>query len=269
MKYRNYNNNSNYRWIFFILFLFLGGFRLITILLPLLIALLIQILPLIFFIYIITRFVKGINLNNNLNSYKKSDSIDHSRFVELLIHILIKVVKADGHIDNREIQVIRNFFSQKMHYRRIQMIWVNDLIKYALSNSFPLEDLCSEFNNKFNYESRLILLDLVYQVVLSDNHLSNSEKVIIDRIIDLLKISENDHNQIKSLFFDPSREDHHYSVLGLKKGASKDEIRKAYKDACKKHHPDKVFHLGEEFKQVAEEKMSSINASYEYLIKRI
>jgi DnaJ like chaperone protein len=33
------------------------------------------------------------------------------------------------------------------------------------------------------------------------------------------------------------------------------------------YHPDKVRHLGEEFRKVAEEKMKDINAAYDYLSK--
>jgi len=34
------------------------------------------------------------------------------------------------------------------------------------------------------------------------------------------------------------------------------------------YHPDKVGHLGDEFKKVAEEKMKEINRAYEFLKKK-
>jgi DnaJ like chaperone protein len=34
------------------------------------------------------------------------------------------------------------------------------------------------------------------------------------------------------------------------------------------YHPDRVGHLGEEFRQVAEEKMKEINVAYNYLKKK-
>ncbi len=43
----------------------------------------------------------------------------------------------------------------------------------------------------------------------------------------------------------------YYEVLGLKKGASKDEIKKAFREAAKKHHPDKGGDP-EEFKKINE-----------------
>jgi DnaJ like chaperone protein len=35
-----------------------------------------------------------------------------------------------------------------------------------------------------------------------------------------------------------------------------------------KYHPDKVGHLGDEFKKVAEDKMKELNVAYEYLKKK-
>ena len=57
-------------------------------------------------------------------------------------------------------------------------------------------------------------------------------------------------------------------MLGVKPGSTKEEVKKAYREACKQHHPDKVHHLGEEFRKVAEEKMQKINSAYAALMKQ-
>ena len=59
--------------------------------------------------------------------------------------------------------------------------------------------------------------------------------------------------------FDP------FQVLNVNKGASADEIEKAYKTMLKKYHPDKVAHLGEEFQHTAHEKVINIKKAYEML----
>ena len=51
-----------------------------------------------------------------------------------------------------------------------------------------------------------------------------------------------------------------YEVLGLQKGASEDEIKKAYRRLAMKHHPDK-----NQGNKAAEEKFKEINAAYEVL----
>lgn len=51
-----------------------------------------------------------------------------------------------------------------------------------------------------------------------------------------------------------------YSVLGVPRGASEEEITKAYRKLAKKYHPD--LNPGD---KVAQEKMSEINAAYEQI----
>ncbi|PLX04896.1 MAG: hypothetical protein C0595_01535 [Marinilabiliales bacterium] len=42
-----------------------------------------------------------------------------------------------------------------------------------------------------------------------------------------------------------------------------DELKKAYRDLAKQHHPDRVAHLGEDVKKAAEIKFTKLNAAYE------
>ena len=54
-----------------------------------------------------------------------------------------------------------------------------------------------------------------------------------------------------------------YDVLGIPKGASKDDIKKAYRNLVKKHHPDKVRNLGQVAEEAAKEKFQRIQKAYE------
>lgn len=56
-----------------------------------------------------------------------------------------------------------------------------------------------------------------------------------------------------------------YEVLGLKQGASQEEIKKAYRELVKKYHPDK--HTNNELKDLAQERMREINEAYDTLTK--
>ncbi len=62
-----------------------------------------------------------------------------------------------------------------------------------------------------------------------------------------------------------SRADDPYSILGVRPDASLDEVKKAYRELANKYHPDKVNHLGEEFKTMAEKRFKEIQAAYETL----
>ena len=55
-----------------------------------------------------------------------------------------------------------------------------------------------------------------------------------------------------------------YEVLGIKRGASKDEIKAAYRKLAKQYHPDK--HVNNPLKDLAQEKFLEIQQAYEQLM---
>lgn len=56
-----------------------------------------------------------------------------------------------------------------------------------------------------------------------------------------------------------------YEILGLRPGASSDEVHAAYRKLAHQYHPDKVSHLGEEFQDMARQKFVEIQDAYEKL----
>ncbi|OQX62341.1 MAG: hypothetical protein B5M55_08000 [Desulfococcus sp. 4484_242] len=59
-----------------------------------------------------------------------------------------------------------------------------------------------------------------------------------------------------------------YTVLGVSPGASAREIREAYRCLANQYHPDKVAHLGKEFRELAEIRFKEIQAAYQELSSR-
>ncbi|MFO7461091.1 MAG: DnaJ domain-containing protein [Desulfatiglandales bacterium] len=56
-----------------------------------------------------------------------------------------------------------------------------------------------------------------------------------------------------------------YNVLGVAQTATAEEIRTAYRRLAGKYHPDKVAHLGEEFRILAEQKFKEVQQAYQQL----
>jgi DnaJ-domain-containing protein 1 len=64
---------------------------------------------------------------------------------------------------------------------------------------------------------------------------------------------------------DPLISEDFHRILGVRKGASHDEITQAYLAAIKKNHPDKMAGMAPEFIRLAEERTQKINAAYAHL----
>lgn len=230
-----------------------------------------------FFIFVLIALFWGILffIKRKVSTYERSQTETHNVFVFLLVNILVKIAQVDGKVTQEEINTIINFFRNHLHYNQSQIFWVKDLIKEALASTLSLEVLLADFKNRFNYEPRLILLELVYQVIYSEPVVPSTapELEVAQRIAIFLEITEYDHLSIRSRYMARARatvtsEERYYQVLGLELGATFEEIKSAYRKLSMKYHPDKVGHLGEEFRQVAEEKMKELNEAYQFLKKK-
>lgn len=210
--------------------------------------------------------------------YEATQTESHNQFVFLLVNILVKLAKSDGHFTKSELQTMTNFFQYSLHYNQDQMYWVKQLIKEARDSEQNLEELLTEFRRTFAYEPRLILLELIYQILYTKVPVNDQELKQARQIAAFLQINEYDQRTIEAKYRYGRQggtaagatisEEQYYAVLGLKAGADFVVIKQAYRKLSKQYHPDKVAHLGEEFKAVAEEKMKEINVAYDFFEKK-
>ena len=212
-------------------------------------------------------------IKRRVSQYEQGQTEARNNFVSLLVHILVKVAQFDGKITREELQTIKNFFRTHLHYNQNQMFWVNELIRDATHNPDSLETLLAQFKSSFAYEPRLILVELVFQVFFANERVTDQELELARKIAEFLGIFQYDFQTIQSRYVYRQQttvnvEQHYYEVLGLQDGVDFVEIKQAYRKLSMKYHPDKVAHLGEEFKGVAEEKMKEINAAYQYFKKK-
>jgi len=216
-------------------------------------------------------------LQRQVATYASTQSESHNRFVWLLVHILVRIAQLDDYVSKDEVQTIQRFFQYNLHYNQTKMAWVKNLIKEATESTETLESMLEEFKRTFAYEPRLILLELIYQIVYTKDPVPQNELEKARTIAVFLKISQYDLRTIEAKYTyhrqrqaTETRENdvHFYAVLGLEPGADMETIKKSYRQLSMKYHPDKVSHLGDEFKKIAEEKMKEINAAYGFFKKK-
>jgi DnaJ like chaperone protein len=82
---------------------------------------------------------------------------------------------------------------------------------------------------------------------------------VFDRAAHLLGIDAADLPHARA-----SREaDRDFEILGVSPDAERDAVRSAYRGLARKYHPDRVDHLGPEFRDLAQEKFVEIQKAYE------
>ena len=262
MRYRSYDNGGNYFWLGLLIFLMFGGFKTLFLLLPLFFSL----LPLIIFLFVGYKLIKLIFSNKTIHSHIKNNTKQRSHFVELMIHLTTHAIKADGVVDTREIQAIITFFQTRLGFNQNKLLWINDLIRHALHKHFPLQKITQEMNAQFKSYEKQLCIELIMAIIIADGKVTKEEISLLDEIADQLSIERTFFDQLKQRYLSTNTSENYksdYDILGVSKSDSPEAIKKAYKQLCKKYHPDKVQHLGEEFKKFAEQKIKEINSAYD------
>jgi len=117
-----------------------------------------------------------------------------------------------------------------------------------------------------DYNSRVQLLHILFGIASADGKVDKSELDTIGTISSLLGISSADFLSIKAMFIKNTESD--FQILEIESSASDDEIKKAYRKMAVKFHPDKVAHLGEDYRKDAEEKFKKVQEAYENIKKQ-
>ncbi len=204
--------------------------------------------------------------------YRRARSTRGVRFIELMVALLVRLAEVDGQLDRREVTAIRRFFEQRLGYRGEQLLWIRDLIKESRRSARPIESICAEIGAAYSIHERFLILQVLAQVAEADGRLSAGERRFIEHVAVLLGlapfVSGFEFGMGGPESARPAadrRVDEALATLGLARGASADDIKRAWRQLSLENHPDRVTHLGEEFRQLAEERMRAINAAYDVL----
>ena len=202
------------------------------------------------------------------------------------------VAAADGHASQEELASIVGFFARRGATSQFMALLDRDLAHFRTDPD--IRRVTSVLREGAAHHSELLyIFGAVVMVAGADNVLHPDEKKALYLIGDLLGLSRDTVEDSMANGFGfrgahqrgggqwsnqrggyaPPRRPHaepmesHYRTLGLKPGASAEEIKRAYRDLAHKYHPDKVAHMGEEFQALAEEKFKAIQSAYEVLRK--
>jgi len=180
-----------------------------------------------------------------------------------LLVLVAAMMKADNKVVKSELDYVRQFFVRQFGQSAASEALV--MLKDILKQDIPVRDVCMQISRNMDYSSRLQLLHLLFNISVADGTVNSLETEAIEKMSGYLGIASSDFVSIRNMFVPETNSS--YKILEIEPSATDDEIKKAYRRMAKKYHPDKVSHLGDEFRKSADEKFKKVNDAYNKIKK--
>ncbi|MFO7940320.1 MAG: TerB family tellurite resistance protein [Bacteroidales bacterium] len=184
-------------------------------------------------------------------------------FAVSLLVLAAAVMKADGKVMRSELDYVKKFLRQ--NFGEDSAAEALQMLRKLLNQPIPLQSVCAQIRQNLDYPARLELLHFLLNVAKADGQIHQAELNAVKHIAQLLGIQDKDLSAMDAMSEDTLEAA--YKVLGISQQASDAEVKKAYRRMALKYHPDKVGHLGEDFKETAKEKFQKVSAAYEKISK--
>ncbi len=185
-------------------------------------------------------------------------------FMISMLVLFSAVMKADRQMLKSELDYVKQFLQQQQ-FGAAQVQDFMTLFKDIVKQDYPLRDVCRQIQRSMDHPSRLELVHVLFGLSRSDGHVHPDEVKIIHTIARYLNVNNQDFDSIKAMFFRDTLSD--YTILEVDSSSSDEAVKKAYRKVARKYHPDKVSHLGEDLKHLAEEKFKAVNDAYQNIKK--
>jgi DnaJ like chaperone protein len=187
-------------------------------------------------------------------------------FTIAVIALGAKMAKADGQVDRSEIAAFKEVF-QVPQSETANVARVFDLAKRDARGFEPYAQQIGRMFRK-NHPVLEELLDGLFHIARADGKVHDSELAYLAEVARLFGFSEADFARIREANVGPDKADP-YTILGVTRAMSNDEIRAAWRKLVRDNHPDRLIAQGlpEEFIMMANQKLATINAAYDKVSK--
>lgn len=200
----------------------------------------------------------------NFQRHYKSMSQPAANFEISLLVLAAYVIKADGKVDPRELDYVREQFKQLFGAHRAKESF--KVFKQIInSKEVSLRQICLQIDKQLSHPQRLQLIHFLYGISLADGHLDAKEVEMIERIGAYMYINVHDLASIKAMFYKEPKQ--YYKILELDVTCSDSELKKAYRKMAMKYHPDKLSELSEAQQKMGQEKFMKVQEAYEAIKK--
>ena len=188
-------------------------------------------------------------------------------FMIAMISLAAKVAKADGNVTDAEVRRFDTFLREQLNMSADERRVAARIWNEAKDSDIPAEEFARQIRQVLVGQTARMrdLISLLMSVALADGHLHPAEERLIKSIASTFGLDTRDYDEAVGMFSPQANIETSYAVLGLKSGATVDEVKKAYRKMAREYHPDVVANkgMGEDFQKFAAEKMRAVNKAYD------
>jgi DnaJ like chaperone protein len=188
-------------------------------------------------------------------------------FTVAVIVLGAKMAKADGTVSRAEIKAFREVF----HVPLEEVKNVGRIFDMAKKDARGFEPYAKQVAWMFREEPAVLeeLLAGLFHIARADGEIHPAELDFLRGVGEIFGLGPGAFERVRASFMGPDKSDPH-EVLGVNRGDSKENIKKAYRKLIRENHPDTLVAQGmpEEFVQVANQRMAAINAAYDEIEKQ-
>lgn len=235
--------------------------------------------------YFITRAVAKSEINAPL----------HKKYTEHILILATKIAKSDqNNLLRSEFLYVYKYLKLMLPPDKVQaaMLRFRDILK----ENPDIKPICGDLRKHASINTKLKILYFLFGFAQSNGEIRGEEWETLLQISDLCGLDRKFYNETRTIYensqwenynstqsgygysqdsYQSSTRDYNtkytlledYRILEILPTATDNEVKKAYRNAAKKYHPDKFNHLGEKARKAAEEKFARINNAYENIKK--
>ncbi|MBY0423234.1 MAG: molecular chaperone DjiA [Parvularculaceae bacterium] len=186
---------------------------------------------------------------------------DEAAFSIALIALSAKMAKADGVVTDDEIAAFRAFFTfPEDEADKVRMIY-----SLAQQDVAGFESYLNRVQRLFEGEPEVLedVLDCLFHVAGADGVEHPRERQLLESAAKAFKLPDAAYRRLRAVHLGTDADDP-FAVLGVAPDASRDEIKSAYRNLAREHHPDALLARGvpPSLIKIAEQRMAAINAAF-------
>jgi len=226
--------------------------------------------------YLGHRFVD----RNSTQSFK-SIELTQAAFFTASFSVMGHIAKADGRVSKNEIEMAQQVM-QHMNLNAEQKRLAIDLFNQGKREDFDMDGVMRQFKMAARRRTTLfqMFIEIQLHAIYADGSKSEEENRILHHLADILGFSKLQLEHLESLISanlagpgrgpkatTASQLAQAYTLLGVSKDTSDNEVKKAYRRLMSQHHPDKLVSKGlpEEMIKLANEKTQQIKKAYDLI----